>query len=332
MVVERVEKLLKQRRILACIKLEITNACNLKCIHCYVADRDKFCKYKYLEYKDICHVLEQAQMMGTTNVVLTGGEPLLHPEIEKIVKKIKSMNFILTIFTNGTLISAENIAFLKSCDLIEVTRYGCSKETYESTTCVKDSYKKYLSAVKILQNNGVRFIERAMLLRTNERDIEKFKKICQNRIGTYVFSKDNDNYAAKARASDRALIEYYKTSYSHNDFKRYKHNEIICNFAQANLCIKCNGDIVPCINWPEAIGNIHVQTIQEIWEGTQIKKLRLINKFKTFQKCLNCENNIFLTHLCLSDNMYERNDYATVSDEKCRLCNLKKRAMLEKEG
>lgn len=56
------------------------------------------------------------------------------PRIKKVVDEIKDMNFILTLFTNATLINQTNILCVKKCDLVEVTRYGCTKTTYEQTT------------------------------------------------------------------------------------------------------------------------------------------------------------------------------------------------------
>lgn len=330
MIAEQMEELLKKKQTLTCIKFELINACNLKCIHCYVADRSMQLKTEYLNFEDICCVLEQVKEMGTTNIILTGGEPLLHPDFKNIVHIIKNMNFILTLFTNATLINPQNISCIEKCDLVEITRYGCSEETYETTTNTQGSYAKYLSALKLLKEHKVRFVERAMLLKTNEIDIEEFRDICGNRIGTYIFSENNDDYAAKARASDKVLVEYYKKTCSLSEYNS-KPNAAVCNFAETNLSIKCNGNIVPCINWPTPLGNIQKHSIKDIWQGSQINKLREKNQFQTFKKCFECEDNIYLTHLCPSDNMYEMNDCKLVSTEKCRICRLKKQAMQEKE-
>ena len=61
----------------------ITGRCNLNCGYCYAS---KYSKYDDLSLEIIKNILNQAVDLGTKNVIFSGGEPLLHSEIYKILE------------------------------------------------------------------------------------------------------------------------------------------------------------------------------------------------------------------------------------------------------
>jgi len=83
------------------ILIHITNNCNLKCKHCYV---DK--KGLDMPINIFQEVVEQFFNMGGLKVMVTGGEPLLHPDIEEIFSTVRDYDLRLELLTNGTLIDS----------------------------------------------------------------------------------------------------------------------------------------------------------------------------------------------------------------------------------
>jgi molybdenum cofactor biosynthesis enzyme MoaA len=88
------------------LRIEITGKCNLLCKYCY---NEKFNSSKVssneLSFKEIKKLIEEGMALGINNVLLIGGEPLLHPEIIKILDYIKNKKLSLSITSNGTIVS-----------------------------------------------------------------------------------------------------------------------------------------------------------------------------------------------------------------------------------
>ena len=84
------------------LRISITSECNMKCVYCHNEGNQKSSK---LTVDQICKIVEVAEEYGLTSVRLTGGEPLVHPEIIDICQ-ILTMKYGLKvgINTNGILI------------------------------------------------------------------------------------------------------------------------------------------------------------------------------------------------------------------------------------
>ncbi len=82
--------------------LYITNRCNLDCEKCYYRKVDD--QKKQLSYKTIKKLFLEWKQYHLTSIAIGGGEPLLHPEIEKIISLGKELGFFMAITTNGTLL------------------------------------------------------------------------------------------------------------------------------------------------------------------------------------------------------------------------------------
>lgn len=89
------------------MNLEITERCNYNCRHCFNAEGFRVPRSE-LSLPEIRHILDEAYEYGIFNVVLTGGEPMIHPDFMEIVRYIskKGMN-LSEINTNGSRITKE---------------------------------------------------------------------------------------------------------------------------------------------------------------------------------------------------------------------------------
>lgn len=77
--------------------------CNLRCSYCdttYSYNEDKCIKPIIMSVPNIIHSVEQ---FGITRVTITGGEPLIHPGIENLIKGLTSLGYEVNIETNGTV-------------------------------------------------------------------------------------------------------------------------------------------------------------------------------------------------------------------------------------
>ena len=82
--------------------------CNLSCEHCYSISSDKDFAGE-LSTAEACSVMDDLRAYGVPVLILSGGEPLLRPDIFELAQRAKSMGFYVGLSTNGTLIDAGNI-------------------------------------------------------------------------------------------------------------------------------------------------------------------------------------------------------------------------------
>ena len=93
--------------------LELTNACNLKCIHCY-GEFGYNDNLNTMKEEDWTKVIDQLYDLGCRNIQLIGGEPMCFRGYKNIVEYLRIKEFKkITIFTNATLISEHDVKFLK---------------------------------------------------------------------------------------------------------------------------------------------------------------------------------------------------------------------------
>ncbi len=83
------------------LELQVTNACNLRCKHCYIDGGPA----RELSVEQVRGVLEEFEEMQGLRVMITGGEPLLHSEFPAINELLSDVAVRATLFTNGLLLT-----------------------------------------------------------------------------------------------------------------------------------------------------------------------------------------------------------------------------------
>lgn len=104
------------------VAINVTRSCNLNCAHCYLdATQQRIAHRDELDPRDLAPVLaELGEHAPGTIVVLTGGEPLLHPEIESMIEGGVAAGLRVVLGTNGLLLSEARIKRFKAIGLAGV--------------------------------------------------------------------------------------------------------------------------------------------------------------------------------------------------------------------
>ena len=100
-----------EKRIPINATIDVTHRCNNRCVHCYCSlpVNDEKAISEELSTEEIEKLFDELRDMGCLWLLITGGEPLLRPDFRDIYLSAKRHGFIITVFTNGTLID-EGIA------------------------------------------------------------------------------------------------------------------------------------------------------------------------------------------------------------------------------
>lgn len=122
------------------VQIDITGKCNNNCIGCwvhspYIKDfpRDKD---KELSFKFVSQLINELAKMGTQEIFLAGsGEPLLHPQIIKIISLIKKKGLKLNIITNALLLTKEVAELLVNTgvEMITTSIWAGDEQSYIRT-------------------------------------------------------------------------------------------------------------------------------------------------------------------------------------------------------
>ncbi len=139
----------------------LTEGCNLRCRHCWIAPQyqasDK--TFPSLGPDLFRSIIKQAKPMGLAAVKLTGGEPLLHPQISELLDEVASEELGLTVETNGVLCTPELAEKMKAASentFVSVSIDGADAETHEWVRGVEGSFEAAWDGVRNLVNAGLK--------------------------------------------------------------------------------------------------------------------------------------------------------------------------------
>lgn len=163
--------------------LELTERCNLRCVHCYVNQPagDTVRRRQELRSEQWFGILDQLADAGCLKLLMTGGEVLLHPDFSEIYGYAKSKGFLIAVFTNGTLISPEiaQLFYEWPPQTLSITMYGASEAVYERMTGVAGSYSKFMRGLGYLSEYEVPFQLKTVLTTVNEHEYEDMKEFAK---------------------------------------------------------------------------------------------------------------------------------------------------------
>lgn len=160
--------------------IELTRYCNLRCGHCFsVRASASLSQKSELGLDDWERILGECCQEGVLYLTVSGGEPLLHPHFRQVWKIAKRMGFLVTLFSNGTLITEEIADFLAEWTPLEVsiTLYGASDKTYEEVTGSPGMFERVTSAFEHLRNRKINLEIKGVLSKANVKDFADMKKI-----------------------------------------------------------------------------------------------------------------------------------------------------------
>jgi len=157
--------------------LEITPRCNNRCVHCYVTHCPVEPDKKELSYQEWCHLLDQMAEAGCIWLLVTGGEPMVRRDWLDIYAYAKKKGSIITLFTNGTLVTPEIADYLHHYrpQGVEITLYGATRETYERVTGVPGSFERCTRGIELLVERRITLYLKSVVLAINQHEIGEMK-------------------------------------------------------------------------------------------------------------------------------------------------------------
>lgn len=183
----RIHQSVGSQRVPINVIVEVTRLCPLGCVHCYnnLPMTDRAARSEELTYLEHCRLLDQIADLGCLWLLYTGGEIFARRDFLDIYTYAKSKGFIITLFTNATMVTeqiADTLADWRPFD-IEVTLYGRTRETYERLTGVPGSYDRCLRGIRLLQDRGLPLSVKTVAVAINRHELWDMKRFVEGELG-----------------------------------------------------------------------------------------------------------------------------------------------------
>lgn len=296
-----------EQRLLHSVSLELSYKCNLNCFYCY-NDRQKTGQQLTLdEYRILLNDLADMQ---TLFLMLTGGEPMFHPNFFAIGRMTREFGFVVRVRTNGHLLDQQATERLKKevePYSVEVSLHGATAEVHDRQTRVAGSYDRLINNIKTAKEIGLRCEFVTTPTSWNEHQIQEMFELCDSLDAPLNFQgpvgpRDNGDttpLTIQPAAETWKLITALQKkrrgdSLTSGDFggesasmtaSNDSEEPAMCSVGVFGVDIDPFGNVQACMHLQESAGNLHRQSIKDIWENSplfQRARARAIEAAKQF--------------------------------------------------
>jgi len=323
--------------------IELTFRCNLKCAHCYVVYDPK---KKEMTYPEICHILDEIIDAGCLWLLITGGEPFIRDDFLDIYTYAKKKGLLITLFTNGTLITPQIADHLREWQpfSVEISLYGITKETYESITGVPGSFKRCIEGINLLLERKIPFKLKTLVTILNRHEMWEIKKYAKGLGTEFRFDPiinprlDGSKKPCQFRLSPEEVIQIDLADEDrHKGWLRFFADRVmvpikseylhLCGAGSISFHLDPYGRLQLCILTRKPSYDIREGSFVEGWNSF-FPKLRA-QRLKGFHKCRNNCELVSLCDQCPGWSQLEHGDNETPVEYLCRVAHLRAEAFGE---
>jgi radical SAM protein with 4Fe4S-binding SPASM domain len=300
------------------IQWHITNLCNLRCRHCYQEDFSKRNDLDWSGLKKVSNnILNTIKEWDQTACIhLTGGEPLLKPELFLLLDELNQKPVVeeLGIITNGICFDRDMIKKLSSFSKLKKIKISLDGADAEINDAIrqKGAFEKVIKNIPLIKKeNSFEIILMFTVMKINYKNIPSLFKLCRDLdingliierfipLGRGRESLDEVLSKEEWKEMIRMLLDFFSIE-DENSLLPYQAFQISfhgeepellgapCVIGRDGLCIMPEGNVFPCRRFPISIGNLLNDSLKTIWEKSEILE-KLGRKENLKGKCGNCE-------------------------------------------
>ena len=326
---------------------ELTPVCNMDCKMCYVR-MSRSAQEAIGPLKDAGQWLalaQEAKDAGMLYLLITGGEPFLHPQIQKILEGLHKMGFFITVNSNGTMIDEKVMAWLKHCPpvRINISLYGASDQTYARLCGNPAGFTQTVRAIDLLQAAGISVKLSCSLTSDNAKDLPQLVAFAKEKelvlqVATYMFPpvrKDGKMVGKNHRFSPEEAAYYMAyADYLQLGRERFMKQEgalpvlgdpdepcgkigdgVRCRAGKCSFWITWQGDMLPCGMFPAEDGvNVFKIPFRQAWE--QVKKQTMEIRLPAQCAACSAKNSC---HACAAMVITESGCFHKVPQYRCEM-------------
>ena len=307
--------------------MEITNQCNLFCKHCYNDSGTK--KAKILDFHIIEKTIKDMSLHGVNSIAISGGEPLLHPNIHEILALSEKYKTDIQIVTNGVLLDnciddIKNNPFINL--QVSIDGIGKSHDIFRGKSVFKsidsnlEDLKKYNKDIAIratVNSYNVHEYEKIIQYAIDKHArVVSFSMLClQGRTITNSDILVSDENAKIIYTEMNNLVQKYREKI---EVRPVKISNELCPFTKNEAVdisprIDVFGNVFLCsmfTNSMFSLGNVNDEDIFDILGGEKSRTiLNFLCSFQKLNKCHACYMNSICQKGCPAQYLNELPDY-----------------------
>lgn len=288
---------------------ELTEGCNLKCVHCRATAQPER-NTQELSTEECFRIIDELVTFSNPIVILTGGEPLYRPDFFEIAKYGTDKGLRIAMASNGTMINKEIAQKIKDVGVqrVSISFDGSNAKTHDDFRGIPGSFDEALQGVRNLREIGVEVQFNTTITKHNVHEIEEIMDftVREGAVALHTFMlvpvgcgvEISDNAMLPSDEYERVLEWFYdqskvvpielKATCAPHYFRimRQKAKEegiqITPNthgmaamtkgcLAGTGVCfLSHKGRVQPCGYLPVQAGNVNEQNIKDIWEQSEI--------------------------------------------------------------
>jgi MoaA/NifB/PqqE/SkfB family radical SAM enzyme len=245
--------------------LEITRRCNLACTHCYANSDSSLPLTEKMQFDDWCSVIRDARMMGCRRLQFVGGEPTLHPDLDRLLHYARGVGFKrCEVFTNATLVRESLVrTFRELRTQIHFSFYSYDPDVHDRVTSQERSFERTVYGIRQLVQSRIPLAASVIIFEENAENAAHLKKTKRflRELGVNTIGTDRVRGVGRgAQLVSGAAAE----------------RELCGECWSGKLCIDANGDAHPCVFSRFAtVGNVLEEDLQTVVAGTRLRAFRL---------------------------------------------------------
>jgi radical SAM protein with 4Fe4S-binding SPASM domain len=328
------------------VSIEVTRRCPLDCLHCYnnLPMNDAAARHAELSTAEHRRLVDELAEAGCLWLLYTGGEIFARADFLEIYRYAKSKGFLITLFTNGTMITprvADELAQWRPFG-VEITLYGATRETYEALTAVPGSFDRCMRGIHLLLERGLPLKLKTVPTTINRHEVFAMKRFAEQELGVeFKFDPlvnpridcSQSPVAVRLSAEDVVALDFHDPVRESEYRRLFAHEQSIgkglnveeghvyfCGGGMRSLAVDPAGRMSICVLSHSDMYDWRKGSFRDAWD-TFFPRVR--NKPKTRPtRCDRCQIQS-LCGMCPANGELENGDPEEPVDFLCRVAHLR---------
>ena len=310
------------------VTIELTRRCPLSCLHCYLPEtRGRAEPGRELSTAQWGKILRELAGAGGLYLVITGGEPLLRPDLPELCRLARELRFDVRVFSTGLGLTPALARRLKACGVsgFEISFYGRAA-THDGITGLKGSFRRSLAAARLLKRSGVKVKIKAPLMTLNRGQAGWLRELAAAEGFGVSFDpviapgNDGDAAAPGYRLAGRSLASVVKALSGKPAAAAPgpAAADFICG-AGRNVCaVGPDGALYPCLQLPVKLADLTKSSFRQAWKNSPWLKGWRRAGMGDIKKCRRCGLKEYCS-LCPGISLLENGTALSPNSSACAL-------------
>jgi radical SAM protein with 4Fe4S-binding SPASM domain len=334
------------------VHFDLTYRCNERCVHCYLDHDD----HGELNTAECLAVLDALAKAGTLFLTFSGGEIFLRPDLYEILAAARRLHFDVSLKSNALLVTPERAARLHEFGVrrVQISVYSDIPEVHDAITKVPGSLQRTLAAIPILLEHGLQVKLACPLMQENLLAYRGVMALAEKLGVPYILDltitpmMDGSGGPLAHRASVSSLLPVLQDPALHackpqptaqaavavadspavfgsavsSGIESSAYEDLPCSAGHNSCYISPYGDVFPCVQLPQAAGNLRQARFDDIWyHAPQLQRLRAIRE-SHLPVCSRCEIRSYCER-CPGLALMEGGDLLGAYEQACELAEQK---------